>query len=190
MANVPFTCACGTVKGVLHEVGKGNHARCFCQSCRAAEIHTGAADPGDRGVTLYQTSADCVSFSTGQDHLAVFSFGPKNLLRWHTSCCGGLLFNTLRSPKFSFAAIRTDKLENTTALGPVRSRGFIPDANDKQRHEGLVPMISGMLWRAISRRINGRWKQTPFFDAATLKPVVAPQILPAGEIAKILAQVR
>lgn len=187
-AQVPFSCRCGKIQGTLSDIGWGNHARCFCQSCRAADIHTGDADPGGEGITVYQTTPDKISFQSGQDQLAVFSFGPKNLLRWQASCCGALLFNTLRNPKVSFAALRTNRIDDPTPLGPVASRGFIPADDGKQRHEGILPLVLGMLWRALIGRITGRWKQTPFFDTETLKPVAEVKALPKGEIARILAQ--
>ncbi|MGC1506512.1 MAG: DUF6151 family protein [Sulfitobacter sp.] len=190
MANVPFTCRCGKVQGTLHNVGSGNHARCFCQSCRAADIFTGETDPGADGVTLYQTTPDNITFDSGQDQLAVFSFGPKNLLRWQASCCGALMFNTLRAPKVPFAALRADRASNTADFGPVASRGFIPVEGGKHRHEGVGPLVFGMLWRAFIGRITGRWKQTPFFDIDTLQPVAEVQVLPKGEAARILSQVR
>ncbi len=188
MTNVPFTCRCGSVKGTLHDVGYGTHARCFCQSCRAADIHTGAADPGKDGVTVYQTTPDRISFEVGQDQLAAFSFGPKNLLRWQAKCCGTLLFNTLRSPKVSFAALRANRITDTTPLGPIRARGFIPAANGKHRHEGIGPLVAGMLGRALLGRVTGRWKQTPFFDIATQQPVADVEVLPFGERDRILAE--
>jgi hypothetical protein len=176
------------VQGTLHEVGSGNHALCFCQSCRAADIYTGDPDPGSNGITVYQTTPDKTSFEAGQDQLAVFSFGPKNLLRWQAGCCGTLLFNTLRSPKASFTALRAERVSDKAVLGPVRSRGFIPKENGKHRHEGIRPLILGMLWRLLVGRITGRWKQTPFFDVATLEPVAKIQVLPKGERGRLLAQ--
>lgn len=185
---VPFSCRCGTVKGTLADIGWGNHARCFCRSCRAADIHTGAVDPGDDGVTLYQTTPDKISFQSGQDQLKVFSFGPKNLLRWQASCCGALMFNTLRAPGIPFAALRTDRIADTSALGPIASRGFIPMQGGKHRHEGAGQMALGMLWRALVGRINGRWKQTPFFNTDTSAPVTDVQVLPKGERDRLIAQ--
>lgn len=188
MVDVPFTCRCGKLQGTLRDVGWGNHARCFCQSCRAADIHTGAPDPGDDGITIYQTTPDKIRFQSGQDQLTVFSFGPKNLLRWQASCCGALMFNTLRAPKMPFAALRTDRINDPAMLGPVASRGFIPVDGGKHRHEGIGALVAGMLWRAFIGRITGRWKQTPFFDTDTLQPVAEVQVLPKGETTKILTQ--
>ena len=188
MTDAPFTCRCGTVKGALHDIGWGNHAKCFCQSCRAADIHTGDPDPGADGITIYQTTPDKITFEAGQDQLAVFSFGPKNLLRWHAKCCGALLFNTLRSPKVSFVGLRTSRVADPTLFGPVRSHGYIQLADGKHRHEGIYPLVGGMLGRALLGRITGRWKQTPFFDVATSEPVAEVDVLPKGERDKILAQ--
>ncbi|MCX7559182.1 DUF6151 family protein [Sulfitobacter sp. F26204] len=180
MADVPFTCRCGGVKGTLHNVGWGNHARCFCQSCRAADIHTGDPDPGDGGITVFQTTPDKITFETGQNKLVCFSFGPKNLLRWQAECCGALLFNTLRTPHVPFAALRTSRIPEPDRLGPVRSRGFIPDKNGRHRHEGMRHLVLGMIGRSLFARLTGRWKQTPFFDLGTSRPVAEVRVLPEG----------
>lgn len=188
MANVPFACRCGKVQGTLADVGWGNHAQCFCQSCRAADIHTGDPDPGNDGIRIYQTTPDKISFQAGQDQLAVFSFGPNNLLRWQVSCCGAAMFNTLRKPKVPFAGLVAARVSDPAALGPVATRGFIPTGDGKHRHEGMGTLVFGMIWRAFIGRVSGRWKQTPFFDLDTLQPVAEVQVLPKGETARLIAQ--
>lgn len=182
MTDLPFTCSCGAVKGRVHDAGpslaQGTHARCMCRSCRAAELFAGAPDPQDQGVTLYQTTPDKIRFDQGQDRLTVFSFGPKNLLRWRAGCCGDLMFNTLITPKFPFAAIRTSRLSDTAALGPVRCTGFIPTDDGGHRHEGKFAIYAGTLSRTARALVTGRWRQTPFFDLSTGDPVSTVEVLP------------
>lgn len=182
MPDIAFSCECGTLKGTLRGANarSDTHAECFCADCRAAEMHLGQPDPAPGPVRIYQTSPDRIIIDQGQDQLAVFSFGEKNLLRWHAACCNVPLFNTMRSPKVSFVGIRTNRLADTTALGPIVGRGFIPVAGGKPKHEGLPRLIWGMAARVIGGRLSGRWKQTPFFDVATLETSRHVTVLPKG----------
>lgn len=190
MTDLPFSCRCGALKGTLHDVSPsgGNHARCFCSSCRAGLIFTGADDPGDKGVPLFQSTPDKVSFESGEEHLAVFSFGPKNVLRWQAACCGAGLFITLRNPKIAMATILTERLGDTAPLGPEKSRAFVPVAGGKTKHEGAYSLIVGAVTRALAARITGRWKDTPFFDVEKLEPVAAVKLITKAERAALLAQ--
>ena len=190
--DIAFQCKCGALKGTLRGAHPraGTHAQCFCADCRAAEVHLGQPDPAPGPVGVFQTTPNKISFEAGQDHLAVFSFGEKNLLRWYASCCGAPLFNTMRNPKIAFVGIRTNRLEDTAALGPVVARGFMPAANGKSKHEGLGPMIWGMVSRVTGARLSGSWKQTPFFDAETLEATRPITVLPKGTRAAVLSKSR
>ena len=186
--DIQFSCKCGTLKGTLRGAHprSGTHAECFCADCRAAEIHLGQPDPAPNPVGIFQTTPDRIQLDAGHDKLAVFSFGEKNLLRWYASCCGAPLFNTMRTPKFAFVGIRTNRLDDTGPLGPIVGRGFIPVKGGKPKHEGLSYLILGMATRVIGARLSGRWKQTPFFDTNTLTPVRDIQVLPKDTRASLL----
>ncbi|WP_238932917.1 DUF6151 family protein [Sulfitobacter mediterraneus] len=180
MTDLPFSCRCGQVKGTLHDArpNTGTHVRCFCSSCRAAMIHTGDPDPGDQGVTLFQTTPDKISFQHGQDRLPVFSFGPKNILRWQASCCNAALFTTLRSPNLPLAALLTRRLADATAIGPVKAQAFVPEPDGTRQHQGRMALFGGVLWRGLIARLTGRWKSTPFFDIKTRMPTAPVTVLP------------
>jgi hypothetical protein len=179
LTDLPFSCRCGQVKGTLHEAASnvGTHVRCFCSSCRAAMIYTGDPDPGDQGVTLFQTTPDKISFQQGQDQLAVFSFGPKNILRWRAACCNAALFTTLRSPKIPLAALITRRLADATAIGPVKSQAFVPQPDGTSQHQGKLALFGGVLWRGLIARLTGRWRNTPFFDIKTRTPTAPVTVL-------------
>ena len=182
MADVAFSCACGGLTGSIIDASPktGSHAVCFCTSCRAGEVYSGAPDPAPDPIGVFQTSPHRINITSGQDQLAPFSFGPKNLLRWQAKCCGTAIFNTPRNPGLSFVAIRTTCLEETSTIGPVRSKGFIPTQDGKQRNEGLYALIFNAMCRMIGKRLSGRWKDTPFFDIETRRPI-APVTLVSKE---------
>lgn len=187
--DLAFACTCGKLGGTLRGAAPnvGTHAECSCRDCRAAELHLGQPDPAPGPVGIFQTTPDRVTITKGADELAVFSFGDKNLLRWHAACCGTALFNTPRNPKLSFVGIRTNSFADTAPLGPVVAQGFIPTKNGKTRHKGLLRMIGSALSRIAMQRLTGRWKNTPFFDTNSATPVSPVTVLPQGTRKALLA---
>lgn len=183
VADHPFACDCKTLRGTLMAASPTNGTRteCFCKDCRAAERYAGQPDPVPGGVHLYQAMPSQVRFDAGVDQLAVFSLSEKGLLRWQAKCCGAVMFFTMRSPKMPFASIRTDRLENPDALGPVITRAFITKPNGKTGHDRLGTFIYRFATRALGHRLTGQWKQTPFFEVETLAPVADIYVLSKDE---------
>jgi hypothetical protein len=183
MADLPFSCQCGEIKGTLHSASpsSGNHVRCYCSACRAAVIYTTGQDVEDRGVELFQTTPDKITFQQGQANLAVFSFTPERLLRFRASCCGVQMFTTLSKPKIAMAAIMTNLLQDKTAIGPVASQSFIPQPDGTTKHSSIARLYGGTIWRALVARVTGRWKKTPFFDVQTGQPVAEVYVPTAQE---------
>ncbi|MEP2892497.1 DUF6151 family protein [Tateyamaria sp.] len=182
-SELTFACTCGTVRGALvgASATEGTRAECFCADCRASEIYARQPDPAPNGVQLFQAMPDQVRFDAGHEQLAVFSLSEKGLLRWQAKCCGAIMFFTMRSPKIPFASIRTDRLTDPDALGPVIARAFVRKPNGKVGHDRLGTFIYRFASRAVSRRISGKWKNTPFFDAESLKPVADIYVLSKDE---------
>lgn len=187
--DVTLSCACGSFQAVIHDAsGKtGNHAVCYCSDCQAFARHLGqGARVMDEigGTQLYQTQPYKVEIQAGADKLTVLRLAPKGLYRWHTTCCNTPVCNTLGTPKFSFAGFMAANITSGfEALGPVAVR-YKPD-----HALGPVPQPTGSLPRFIfytlrnvlRSRINGNWKQTPFFDAASGQAVVKPYTLTEAE---------
>lgn len=188
--DISFGCSCGAIKGTFRGASPacGTHTECFCADCRAAEVFVGQPDVAS--ATLFQTSPDRFDIHQGHENLAVFSFGPKNLLRWYAKCCGSTMFNTLRNPKMAFASIRTSVLTDLDALGPVTTKAFIKTPSGKPKHQGMARFVYGMLGRTIATRLSGRWKKTPFFDPTTLAPVAEVHVVSKEQRAEALAKLR
>lgn len=178
-----FACACGTVSGRIEPFARGGgmHVRCHCRDCRAAEIYLGQPDPRPDGVALYQTTPDRIIFDQGRDMLALMALGPKGIYRWYAACCRSPLFNTARTARFPFAGVHVSAIGATERLGPVRGEAFIPKPDGSTRNTGAGAFVYGLLSRSIVAWISGRWRQTPFFDLATGKPVVEPRMLTKEE---------
>lgn len=166
MADLPLSCECGQITGVLRDASPatGTHAQCYCSSCRAGEVYAGAPDPAPDPVQIFQTSPYLLDITGGAEHIRAFSFGPRNLLRWQAACCGCALFNTPRNPKMSFVGIRTNRLGATDALGPITGSAFMRLPNGKTKHKGLRNLLVNAVVRIAKNRFSGRWQQNPLFD--------------------------
>ncbi|WP_298861295.1 DUF6151 family protein [uncultured Sulfitobacter sp.] len=187
MTDVPFSCQCGEIRGTLHHVTpqNGNHVRCYCNACRAAVLYTTGEDVGTRGVELYQTTPDKISFQQGRGNLGVFSFSPKKLLRFRAICCGVQMFTMLPTPKFALAGVMTNLLEDKTAIGPIAMEAFVPQPDGRSKHSSILRLYGGTMWRALVARITGRWKQTSFFNIKTGQPVAEVYVPTPEERAKL-----
>lgn len=187
--DLPFSCDCGKLTGHLagKAVKSGTHVLCFCRDCRSAELFALQPDPGASGVDLFQVSPDLVTFDKGLEHLTAFSLKPDGILRWQARCCGAIMFNTLRNPRIAFASLRADRLADKSVLGPVVARAFVTKDGGKQGHEGLARLALRSGTRIGWALLTGKWRQTPFFDAETLKPVREPYVLAKAERAALLS---
>lgn len=181
--DLKFACDCNTLRGTLIGVSprNGNRVDCFCSDCRAAEVYAGQPDPAPGPVGIFQSAPHRVRIDSGHEQLAVFSFSEKGILRWQAQCCGAPLFNTLRKPKIAFVGVRTDRFEDATPLGPVATRAFVRKADGKRGHEGFRHALFNFASTALSARLTGRWKQTPFFDPASGEPVREVHVVSAAE---------
>ncbi|MCF6443851.1 DUF6151 family protein [Nereida sp. MMG025] len=180
--DVTLTCTCGALCAKLLNVGPqhGTHIVCHCDDCRAANNHLGLDDPGAEGVDLYQTSPSNLKILKGGENLGVMKLRQAGILRWYAKCCNTPMYNTMKSPKLPFVGVVTSTMEDGADIGPVKTRGFVKN-NGKTTHPGMRHMMAGMISRMARERISGRWKDTPFFDASSMEPVVEPIVLDKAE---------
>lgn len=190
--DVSFSCGCGTVQGIVRGASPstGTHVACYCTDCRVAELYADQPDPLTKPVHLFQTSPDRIVFTQGADRIAVFSFGPRNILRWHASCCGSVLANTLRNPKIAFASIRTPLLSDQDAIGKVVTKAFMPNPGGKPKHKGMTPFVWRMFSQTVASRLSGHWRNTPFFNPETLEPVAPVTVVDPDRRREIMASLR
>ena len=187
--DISIACACGSFSARVHGVSpdRGNHAICYCVDCQAFVRHLGQEarilDP-EGGTQIYQTQPYRVEITSGADQLALLQLAEKGLYRWYTRCCNTPLCNTMGTAKFSFVGFMVANIAPPLdALGPVRFR--------YKREQATAPVAapSGSLLRFAFRtvrktvrlRLNGKWRETPFFDVSTGKSVVKPVQLTQAE---------
>lgn len=173
-----FSCNCGELQGHLDVAAlrTGTHTVCYCPDCRAAELYFGQPDPAPGPVDQFQTTPDMLTITRGVDKLGLMRLGPRGLMRWYATCCNAPLFNTLTNPKLAFVGINGARMAEPERLGRVVAKGFVPQSGGKPRHQGVVPMVWGLIRRMGPARMSGRWKQTPFFDPETGDPVAVAEI--------------
>lgn len=185
---IKLSCQCGAVEALIHNPSPktSNHAICYCEDCQAFTRHLGASDATDKqgGTELYQTLPCQVEITKGEDKIAVLQLARKGLYRWHTTCCNTPIGNSLGTPKFSFIALVVSNMKNPQpGIGAVQFR--------YKREQALSPVAepSGKLAvfafrtmkNALRARLNGTWKQTPFFDIKTGRSIVKPYVLSDAE---------
>lgn len=182
-----FSCKCGTLRGEVSAAGVkgGTRVVCYCADCRANELYHGQPDPAPDPVDLFQLSPDTITITQGAEQLRAIRLGRRGPLRWYAACCGTPFANTLAKPGLPFAGMRSDLFQDKSALGKIRARSFVPVPGKQSRTKGGSTMAWGILSRMITARLSGRWKDTPFFDAETGKPVAEPELLSKAQRAAL-----
>ncbi|WP_187429599.1 hypothetical protein ROLI_024970 [Roseobacter fucihabitans] len=182
--DVDFSCTCGTLKGVLHDVSPetGCHLICYCQDCRAFARHMGrlgALEPGG-GTPLVQVLPAKIEITDGAEHIACLRMGPKGLHRWYAACCNTPLANTVGTPKMPLAGMWRPLFARIDAFGPVTTQGFtkmaLPEMGRPRKDRGLARMMGGLIKRSLSAYMSGTARKSPFFEQNGT-PVTPPQVL-------------
>jgi hypothetical protein len=173
---------------------------CYCGSCQAFAHFLG--NPGDildsqGGSDVIQVLPKNVTFTQGADALACLRLTHKGLLRWYAGCCKTPIGNTLDSCKLSFVGLLHSCLETTgvsidSSFGGVRARVNTERALGvpKPKTTGMGRVIWWFVTTVLKARINGSYKQSPFFFADTGKPRVSPRVLTTEELARLMALVQ
>ena len=187
----PIQCQCGALKGELKRTGRELRCVCYCKDCQAyacflnreAEILDSAG-----GSDVVQTAPNQLRFTQGMNHLACMRLTDKGMLRWYASCCNTPIGNTPDSHKMPFVGLLHNCLASTpealtAAFGPVVTyvNGQSSPSNPKPKDSGLLKAIARVIQTMLKARLNGSYKQTPFFNADTGKPVLTAKVLSASE---------
>jgi hypothetical protein len=192
----PLQCQCRTLKGFVANPHTGNHAICYCKDCQAFARFLGrSADVLDArgGSDIVHILPKHVTFTQGVESLACMRLTPKGLLRWYACCCNTPIGNTLATPKFSFIGLVHSCLESGTtplddAFGPVRTWVNTNSAkgDPKPKVRGQTATIGWFLGTIPKARLNGSYRETPFFRRDTGDPVVSPRVLSGEEHSRLM----
>jgi hypothetical protein len=117
------------------------------------------------------------------------------LLRWYASCCRTPIGNTSRNPKTAYLGLVHTCLEGAgvpieRSFGPVGMRLNTASASSPvpERSRAALRTMTRIVGTLLGARIDGSYKRTPFFDAASGQPVMAPQVLTLAERAALTAR--
>jgi Family of unknown function (DUF6151) len=193
----PLRCRCGTVSGWVKEPRSANRVVCYCKDCQAFAYFLGTGQILDErgGSDVIQILPKNLSFTQGIEALKCVRLTEKGMLRWYASCCNTPIGNTLANHKISFVGLVHTCLENTDtplndSFGPVRAWGNTQGASGdpKPKSSGLGRTILWVVSKVLKARINGSYRQTPFFLANTATPIVTPRVLSSAERADVMAR--
>lgn len=148
------------------------------------------------GTEIIQTTSTNITFTEGVENLACMRLTARGLLRWYAACCNTPIGNTPPNFKFSFIGLIHNCLSPEhgsmdEAFGPIRMHVHTRYAKGEvtQKSRGVaagILRVTGMILRA---RINGSYKQTPFFAPESGAPIVTPKLLSPQELNEFMSAV-
>ncbi|MGI9367395.1 MAG: DUF6151 family protein [Ruegeria sp.] len=187
IADLSFSCDCGAFAGHITAAGvkSGTHVVCYCPDCRAGELYFEQPDPAPGPVDIFQMSPDAIEIEKGAENLAAMRLGPNGMYRWYAKCCNSPIATSMTTPQKPFAGFSVRRIADAEKLGPVVTKGSVPNPDGKRKHENVAPAAWALLKRIVSSRVSGRWRKNPFFDTDTGQPIVEPKILTKSERAAL-----
>ena len=189
--NYPLQCRCGTLRGYVRDPRMANRGVCYCKDCQAfAHYLNGAATILDEfgGTGIVQSTPANVVLGDGLAALACVRLTANGLTRWYADCCKTPIGNTPANYRISFIGLVHNCLESAgvtldAAFGPVRMHVNTGSAKAAVRSEplGLIRGIATAVTMVARARIDGSYKDTPFFGRENGVPIVTPRILSRSE---------
>ena len=186
-----IVCNCGKLKGQLKRTKDFNRCVCYCADCQAFARYLKREDEIlDRigGTSIIQTIPENVTFSQGMENLACIRLTDTGMLRWYAACCNTPIGNTFPNPKISFVGLihnclssDRDSLDNV--FGSVCMHLYTEDAlgENKPKPKRLFSGTLRIVAMIIKARLNGSYKNNPFFSESSDVPVVIPKVLSKNE---------
>ena len=191
-ASHPIRCRCGKLQGLLSHPERGTRAVCYCRDCQAFAHFLGPdleiLDPLG-GTEVIATVPGLVSFTAGTEQLACMTLTEQGILRWYAGCCRTPIGNTPRNRKFSYVGLIHSCLRSSgsafdDSFGAVRMRVNRQSASGSPPSApvaGFIAAVLRYLGRLAWLRVSGKYRENPFFDAATGRPRVQPRTLSRAE---------
>lgn len=195
----PIQCKCGFLKGTIANVKNANRVKCYCRDCQAFAHFLGEeTDILDQlgGTDIVQMLPKNISFTQGTEVLACMRLTETGLLRWYTTCCNTPIGNTLPDYRMSFIGLVHNCLESSEVTLDNSFGASFTLVNTEHAREtlesnpiGLIVIIARNIMRMFKARIDGSYKQTPFFLVDSGTPLVSPKILNNQEYDDVMSNV-
>jgi hypothetical protein len=183
----PLRCSCGKLKGTLQRTREINRCICYCADCQAfAHFLKREHDILDEfgGTSIIQTIPKHVKFLEGTENLACIRLTENGLLRWYAACCNTPIGNTSPNFKLPFIGLIHNCLSVEPAsldetFGSIRMHVSTQDAigEHKPKSMGFLAGTLRVMSIVVRSRLDGSYRQTPFFVPETGLPIVPPQVL-------------
>jgi hypothetical protein len=172
---------------------------CYCKDCRAFAHFLGRADDvldAHGGTDVIAMHPQHVVISHGQAALQCMSMSPRGLLRWYAGCCRTPIANTSRNPKTAYVGLVHSCLEGAgvpieRSFGPVtlRLNAASATAPVTERSRRVLASAWRFMRTLLGAHLSGSYKRSPFFDADSGLPVLAPHVLTKPERERLNASV-
>lgn len=192
-------CSCGKLKGTLNHNSAVNRCVCYCADCQAfARFLKREPDILDErgGTSIFQTLPANITFSEGLENLACIRLTTHGLLRWYAACCNTPIGNTPPNPNLSFiglihTCLSSDQTSLDNAFGSIRMYVNTESAigEEKPKAAGVLSGTLRVFGMMLKARLDGRYKQTPFFMMESGTPIVVPKVLKDEELKNVKSAV-
>jgi hypothetical protein len=160
---------------------------CYCADCQSfARFLQREDDIMDEvgGTSIIQTLPKHINFLEGTENLACIRLTQNGLLRWYAACCNTPIGNTAPNPKLPFIGLihnclGSEQVSLDEAFGSIRMHVSTQSAigEHKPKSMGLLAGTLRVFGMVIRSRLDGSYKQNPFFVPGTGDPIATPQVL-------------
>ncbi len=190
-------CNCGKLKGTLKHTTEINRCVCYCADCQAFALFLRRENDildAVGGTSIVQTIPKHINFLEGAENLACMRLTATGLLRWYAACCYTPIGNTPPNSKLPFIGLIHNCLSPAPAsfdeaFGPVRMYVNTQSAigEPKPKSMGFFAGTLRVMGMVLRSRLDGSYKQNPFFVSATGNPIVTPKVLDRQELQDLIA---
>ena len=180
-------CDCGQLKATLNSNAHVNRCVCYCSDCQAfARFLKKENEILDEsgGTDIIQTTPSNITFTEGIENLSCMRLTENGLLRWYAACCNTPIGNTPPNLNISFIGLihnclSSDQNSLDRAFGSARVHVNVESAigEDKPKPAGVLSGTLRIIGMMLKARIDGSYKQNPFFRVESGAPVVTPKVL-------------
>lgn len=198
--DVPVSCTCNAVAGIVRGVTWANSRRlsCMCDDCQVYAQYLGRdleILDAHGGTDLSYATQNRVEILSGREHLRAVRLYPTGILRVYSECCRTPVAH-VPSPKIAFVGIPhlfmrqgPDGVTRDVMLGPLvhrfqgrYSRGEMP----KGAHRGTpaAPWAKAMVQVAWDS-IRGRQEPSAFHQTSSGEPAVPLTVLRSTDLDRL-----
>ena len=185
-SDLPFSCRCGAVKGVIEKAGprEGDFVVCHCTDCQTFANRFDAGDrvmdEQDAGTPLYQSRCARMRIESGVDELRCIHLTEEATLRWYAGCCDTPLFNSYKNGKIPYVTTlvgNCDAEARTRLLGEPIGHLFVDDdpaCTGPVRRLSMNTLMRRFFVRMVKDIVSGDRRRSALFDPETLEPISTP----------------